>query len=207
MQLQAKIPVFAAAILLCTLSAACHVIHETTPDLTNMQQLKSEELTDITKTMPEIMNEITATFMPTTQNTEINTENLASSNSSQTTEGLMPTMYINEQKVAVQWENNEAVEALIKLCTEKDLEIGGSRYADSEQVAYLPVSLPSNDRNIRAKSGDLLLYKANSIVLMYGENSWSYTRLGHIDTDEMNKVSELLRSKTTKFRFTLKSSD
>lgn len=29
--------------------------------------------------------------------------------------------------------------------------------------------------------GDIILYLNNQLVFFYGSNSWSYTRLGHID--------------------------
>ena len=32
-----------------------------------------------------------------------------------------------------------------------------------------------------ASSGDIVLYNGNNIVIFYGSNSWSYTKLGRID--------------------------
>jgi hypothetical protein len=31
-----------------------------------------------------------------------------------------------------------------------------------------------------ARTGDVVLYNSNQIVLMCGSNSWNYTRLGHV---------------------------
>ena len=36
-----------------------------------------------------------------------------------------------------------------------------------------------------------MLYSGNSIVIFYGSNSWSYTRLGHVDLDAA-RMTELL---------------
>lgn len=39
--------------------------------------------------------------------------------------------------------------------------------------------------------GDIVLYSGNQLVIFFGSNSWSYTRLGHIDglsTDELTAL-------------------
>ena len=42
-----------------------------------------------------------------------------------------------------------------------------------------PVFPPRTGTTTRA--GDIVLYTGNQIVIFYGSNSWSYTRLGRID--------------------------
>ena len=42
-------------------------------------------------------------------------------------------------------------------------------------------SLPTQSSQITTQAGDIVLYQGNQIVLFYGSNSWSYTRLGRID--------------------------
>ncbi len=39
--------------------------------------------------------------------------------------------------------------------------------------------------------GDFVLYSGNQIVLFYGSNSWSYTRLGRLDGDLSDLRSNL----------------
>ena len=56
-----------------------------------------------------------------------------------------------------------------------------SVYAGFEKVGALGTSLPAEDRQITAQAGDIVLYNGNQIVLFYGANSWSYTKLGRID--------------------------
>ena len=41
---------------------------------------------------------------------------------------------------------------------------------------------------------DIVLYNSNNIVLFYGENTWSYTRLGKINMDD-NEIIDLLSKK------------
>ena len=50
-----------------------------------------------------------------------------------------------------------------------------------EKVGTLPGSLPANHTQITGHEGDIILYLNDQLVLFYGSNSWSYTRLGHID--------------------------
>ena len=44
-----------------------------------------------------------------------------------------------------------------------------------------PSPLPANDEWIDAQAGDLILYQGNQLVIYYGANSWSLTRLGRIE--------------------------
>ena len=50
--------------------------------------------------------------------------------------------------------------------------------------------------------GDIVLYNGNSIVLFYGSNSWSYTRLGHM-TDFDEATDALLRADTVTITLSL----
>lgn len=45
----------------------------------------------------------------------------------------------------------------------------------------LGFSLPPSNQQITAQPGDIILYGGSNICLFCGSNSWSYTRLGHID--------------------------
>ena len=55
-----------------------------------------------------------------------------------------------------------------------------SMYGGFEQVGSLGFSLPREDKNIKTVAGDIVLYSGNQIVVFYGSNSWSYTKLGKI---------------------------
>ena len=50
-----------------------------------------------------------------------------------------------------------------------------------EKVGPLGRGLPASDSQTTTQAGDIVLYQSNQIVLFYGSNSWSYTRLGSID--------------------------
>ena len=42
--------------------------------------------------------------------------------------------------------------------------------------------------------GDVILYNGSNICLMYGSNSWSYTRLGHIDGLDESRLRSFLKA-------------
>jgi hypothetical protein len=98
---------------------------------------------------------------------------------------------INDKEIAVRWEENESVEALKDLIQETPLTINMSMYGGFEQVGSLGTSLPRNDTQTTTQAGDIVLYSGNQIVVFYGSNSWSYTRLGHVELSAA-EMTELL---------------
>jgi len=97
-------------------------------------------------------------------------------------------MYINAEKVGVLWEDNESVKALNELLP---IEIEMKMYGDFEQVGSIGKKLPRNDVQMTTKSGDIVLYAGDQLVVFYGSNSWAYTKLGKIDLNE-DKLKDLL---------------
>ena len=78
-------------------------------------------------------------------------------------------------------EENEAVSALVEMMRENPVVIQMSDYSGFEKVGSLGASLPASNSQTTTQAGDIVLYNGNQIVVFYGSNSWSYTRLGHID--------------------------
>lgn len=60
----------------------------------------------------------------------------------------------------------------------------------------LPNCLPQNfsrsDVQITTEPGDIVLYSGNQLVVFFGSNSWSYTKLGHIEGLSEQELLELL---------------
>ena len=102
------------------------------------------------------------------------------------------TMKIDGVKVAVDWEENDSVTALAELVKDKPLTIKMSVYGGFEQVGPLGTGLPRNDAQTTPQAGDIVLYSGNQIVVFYGSNSWSYTRLGHIADKTAAQMKDLL---------------
>ena len=99
-------------------------------------------------------------------------------------------LLIGEKEVPVTWEENASVEALKKLCP---ATIQMSMYGGFEQVGSIGQSIVRNDKQTKTSYGDIVLYSGDQIVIFYGSNSWSYTRLGHIDlTLTQQEMKDLL---------------
>lgn len=78
-------------------------------------------------------------------------------------------------------EENTAVDALVDMMEQGSVTIQMSDYSGFEKVGPLGTSLPTSNQQTTTQAGDIVLYQGNQIVMFYGSNSWSYTRLGHID--------------------------
>jgi len=101
-------------------------------------------------------------------------------------------LFIGEEKVTVDWENNDAVAALSEEVQKQTLTIDMSMYDDFEQVGELGMSLPADDEQITTKAGDIMLYAGDNIVIFYGSNTWSYTPLGKITDKSPEEMAEIL---------------
>lgn len=76
--------------------------------------------------------------------------------------------------------DNQGAEALADLLTDAPLTLSLEDYGGFEKVGSLGQSLPTSNTHITTQSGDIVLYQGNQIVLFYGSNAWSYTRLGQV---------------------------
>ena len=92
-------------------------------------------------------------------------------------------MTIGDTKVDVSWEENDSVRELRELA-EKNLLIQMSMYGGFEQVGSIGQSVTRNDKQTTTEPGDIVLYSGNQLVVFYGSNSWSYTKLGKINLSD-----------------------
>ena len=95
---------------------------------------------------------------------------------------------IGETEVPVAWEDNPSVDALKKLLP---LTVQMSMYGGFEQVGPIGQEIVSNDEQTKTEPGDIVLYSGDQIVIFYGNNSWVYTRLGHVDLSQ-EEMADLL---------------
>lgn len=85
---------------------------------------------------------------------------------------------------AVALEDNDAANALMKLLQNGSVTISLNDYGGFEKVGALGTDLPADDAYTTTQAGDIVLYQGNQIVIFYGSNTWSYTRLGKINETE-----------------------
>lgn len=88
---------------------------------------------------------------------------------------------IGEHTFTATLEDNVAVDAFVGMMEEASVVIRMSDYSGFEKVGSLGTSLPSDNSQTTTKAGDIVLYNSSQIVIFYGSNSWSYTRIGKID--------------------------
>ena len=91
------------------------------------------------------------------------------------------TVEVGGSQFTATLEDNEAVDALVQMMEENPVTIQMSDYAGFEKVGSLGASLPTSNSQTTTQAGDIVLYQGNQIVIFYGSNSWSYTRLGRIN--------------------------
>ena len=101
-------------------------------------------------------------------------------------------MFIGDTEVTVSWEDNEAVETLREMTGQGGVAIAMERYGGWEQVGPMGRSRPRQDAQMTAQPGDIMLYSGDQMVVFYGTNSWSYTRLGHITDRSGEELKDLL---------------
>ena len=117
------------------------------------------------------------------------TETIPSEAASQET---LLVLSVNGNELDVRWENNETVKELLSYTQEKSIVVNTTKYGGFEQVGSLPQGFSRNDVQMTTEPGDIVLYSGNQLVLFFGSNSWSYTKLGHIEGLSQDELSELL---------------
>lgn len=100
------------------------------------------------------------------------------------------TLKINDIEVDVIWTDNDSVRALKNLAKD-GLTINMSKYGGFEQVGSIGSTLPSSDTRITTNPGDIVLYSSNQIVIFYDSNTWSYTKIGHINLSKSELIDLL----------------
>ena len=110
------------------------------------------------------------------------------------------TLTIDGMAVDVQWEDNEAVSELLDDVKDAPIVVHTSAYGGFEQVGRFPRSFSRNDVQMTTVPGDIVLYSGDRLVVFFGSNIWSYTKLGHINL-AAEKLAELLGGESAVVEF------
>jgi hypothetical protein len=121
-----------------------------------------------TKTVTDSAVESTQTASEVTQNETQATE-------------MKIKINVNGSTFSATLEDNAAAKEFYEIIKTEGLTVEMSDYSGFEKVGSLGRTLSANDVQTRTKSGDIVLYNSSQLVMFYGSNSWSYTRLGRID--------------------------
>ena len=111
---------------------------------------------------------------------------------------------INSNKLEITLAKNSSVDALVERLKEGDITYTANDYGGFEKVGGLGFSLPSSDTTITTQAGDVILYSSNQIVLFYGSNTWSYTRLGRIEGYSPSQLKALFGNGSVEVRLSIK---
>lgn len=112
---------------------------------------------------------------------------------------------VDEIPVTIQWEDNESVRTLHKSVKNAPVTIKLEAYGGFEQVGPIGTDLPRNDVQTTTAPGDIVLYSGDQIVIFYGSNSWSYTRLGRITGKTDEELRALLDKDSVTFQLSARS--
>lgn len=99
---------------------------------------------------------------------------------------------INGNKLEVALAKNSSVDALVNILKQDDITYTADDYGVFEKVGSLGHTLPTSNSQITTEAGDVILYSGNQIVLFYGSNTWSYTKLGKINGYSASELKTLL---------------
>ncbi len=94
------------------------------------------------------------------------------------------TVSVGDNYFSIGIENNSSAEEFFEKIKEDNLKIVMHDYGGFEKVGELPWRISRNDEDITTKPGDLILYQGNQITVYYDENTWSFTKLGHLNGTE-----------------------
>jgi hypothetical protein len=99
--------------------------------------------------------------------------------------------------------DNSATQALVGKLQKTPITVTLSSSGGFEIWGALGFSLPTSNEHIKAQPGDVILYSGSNICIFYGTNSWSYTRLGHIDGLSESELRTFLHAGETDISVTL----
>lgn len=105
---------------------------------------------------------------------------------------------INNKKFILETIDNSATREIIEMLKTSDIDINMKEYGGFEIVGDLGFDLERNDINMTTSPGDVVLYQGNQIVIFYGSNTWSYTKLGHIKNTNEKELKDILTNNNQK---------
>ncbi len=110
---------------------------------------------------------------------------------------------IGETRLSATLVDNAATQALAEKLKTNSVTIEMSDYGGWEKVGGLGFDLPTSNERITAQPCEFVLYQGNQLVIFYGSNSWSYTRLGKFDNITQSELKEILGSGNVTVTLTL----
>ena len=104
-------------------------------------------------------------------------------------------------------EDNPSAEAFTEKLSEGEITVAVHDYGGFEKVGDLPWTLPRSDTEITTVPGDIILYQGNQITVYYDTNTWTFTKLAHIDDVNGEELLNALGRGDTEITFYIEWSE
>jgi len=101
---------------------------------------------------------------------------------------------IDGQTQAATFADTQAAQELQAKLQDGPVDVTLNSSGGFEIWGALGFSLTSSDERINAVPGDIILYDDSNICLLYGSNTWSYTRLGKFDGLSQSQLRDFLKA-------------
>lgn len=111
-------------------------------------------------------------------------------------------MKVDDKAFTLELADTTAAKELVAWLQKEDITISMQDFGGFEKVGELGMKLTADDEDITTKAGDIMLYQADKIVIFYGSNNWSYTRIGSIH--DLTGLKEALANNHVDVTFTLR---
>ncbi|ADU21278.1 cyclophilin-like fold protein [Ruminococcus albus] len=140
------------------------------------------------------------TISDTKDDKAVSEETIAFSASEETPRSVVINKGTEDMKLKISVKGTELTATLADSTAAKELAekleaepatVTLNEYGGFEKVGKLPWTLTKTDESIVTKAGDIMLYQGNQMTIFYNSNSWSYTKLGHIDNITSDELAKL----------------
>ena len=98
---------------------------------------------------------------------------------------------VNGQELTASFADSTAAKELAEKLKTEPITVTLNEYGGFEKVGKLPWSLTRTDASTETEPCDIMLYQGNQMTIFYDSNSWSYTKLGHIDNTTQEELKAL----------------
>ena len=98
------------------------------------------------------------------------------------------TVDVNGNKLTAALADSTAAKELAEKLKAGSVTVTLNEYGGFEKVGDLPWSLTKSDKQVSTEPGDIMLYQGDQMTIFYNSNSWSYTKLGHIENTTQEEL-------------------
>ena len=99
-------------------------------------------------------------------------------------------IYCGSNRLEMEFADTVTADALIRELQKGDITVDMRDYGGFEKVGSLGKTYPADNSRITTQAGDVVLYSGNQIVIFYGSNTWSYTRIGKIKVGSVQEIKK-----------------